>query len=683
MAEVESLQAYAGQLAEAAAKSKAASGVQHEIVHGDAHTDVVTDNGLVPSFAKQARLYSEAVPDAANELSAQMADGRIHDTEAEGRLAVADGKLFYVKGPNSKISRQLYKRINADTSVLQSEDSSAEEIQQVTRRFRESKRPIFAAGDRVGHIAFLVRNGLIKAPGVEVSTDRVRFGNNVIKRTDRFAFAEADRFGFVRSYIGRGGNSGGGSSADFNADDILKANQQGLLSSANVVREYNTEVARPIWDYNHFMEYGQSLSTGFEGWPALSRTPKYGNVMLGESVRPASKTAGAFTPIGGPILTPLKAVVQDLATGATVLTDAEVAGLAPGAGNEGECTVVGMTNMSKKLHNQRAQQENDTSRTFVASCSGVAGQPIERLMKGDSTNRWLRLTQIAAKVKAAAQAESKSYGIVAVTFLQGEFNYSTNWGGVATKDEYKAKLATLYSDVESEVVSAIAGQQQPPLFLTYQTGASYTRDTNDLAIGMAQWELAEERENWVMATPVYPYPDKGGHLTANGYRWVGKQFAKVWHRVVEQGQNWKPLSPLQAQIKGREVLLSLHVPHPPLVFDKPIVGRTPTDYPSKGFSALDDSGDIGVLSASIVADCVVRLRLARDPVGPVFIRYADSAHHQGNGCLRDSDPTMSDDVYEYTAGTGQYADENIPSLVGKPYPLHNWCIAFHIPTVGV
>lgn len=34
--------------------------------------------------------------------------------------------------------------------------------------------------------------------------------------------------------------------------------------------------------YNHLITYGQSLASAAEGWPALSVTPGYDNLMLGE-----------------------------------------------------------------------------------------------------------------------------------------------------------------------------------------------------------------------------------------------------------------------------------------------------------------------------------------------------------------------------------------------------------------
>jgi hypothetical protein len=625
--------------------------------------------------AQAAADRSEAARDVA-QLSAGLKDDIAH-----GLATTTPGQHFSVAATHSDGFLTLYKN-DAGAAVRVGEYPSASAVASVRDRIGDSSKVVLAVTDDAGYTGLEVTPTSFKTSDLELSTERLRMGDQSFERSNGHALAVVDDFGFVGYMLPLHGESKTAELPGFTADAILQANQKALASAAGVLREYNTEVARPIWDYNHFAEYGQSLSTGFEGWPALSKTPKFGNLMLGDSVRPASRTAGAFTPIGSATLTPLKAVVHDAGSGATILSDEEVAALAPGAGNEGEATVIGMTNLAKKLHNQRLQVLNDQTRSFVASCCGVAGQPIERLIKGDSTNRWQRLTQATEKVKAVALAEGKTYGLVGVSFLQGEFNYRPDWGGVVTVEEYKQKLATLYADIEADIVAAIAEQSQPPLFLTYQTGASYTSDQNNLAIGMAQWELSNERPNWVLATPVYPYPDKGGHLTSNSYRWVGKQFAKVWHRVVELGQNWKPLSPLQAEVKGREALITFHVPHPPLAFDTPYVGRTATNYLNKGFTALDNGGALDIEAVTIPADCVVQLVFARDPIGPVYIRYADKTTHNGNGCLRDSDPTVSDDVYEFTAGGGQYADENIPALVGKPYPLHNWCIAFHIPAVG-
>lgn len=59
MIDVSALEAYTGQIAEAAAMSGAASAKQHHYIHGDADSDVITESGPVPTIAKQARLSAE------------------------------------------------------------------------------------------------------------------------------------------------------------------------------------------------------------------------------------------------------------------------------------------------------------------------------------------------------------------------------------------------------------------------------------------------------------------------------------------------------------------------------------------------------------------------------------------------------------------------------------------------
>ncbi|WP_454843417.1 hypothetical protein [Pseudomonas gorinensis] len=59
MTDISALESYAGQLSEAAQLSLGAAEKQHQYIHGDAATDVVTESGPVPTIAKQARLSLE------------------------------------------------------------------------------------------------------------------------------------------------------------------------------------------------------------------------------------------------------------------------------------------------------------------------------------------------------------------------------------------------------------------------------------------------------------------------------------------------------------------------------------------------------------------------------------------------------------------------------------------------
>ncbi|MCS6037371.1 hypothetical protein LNQ52_20155 [Klebsiella pneumoniae subsp. pneumoniae] len=175
---------------------------------------------------------------------------------------------------------------------------------------------------------------------------------------------------------------------------------------------------------------------GFMCWPAVSQTPKYGNLMLGGSVRPASTTANTFTPIGGTAWQPLKAVVQSVA-GSAILTDADQQALARSAVNEGESPIVGAVNGFRRHFLEAHCLNSDPSRLFVASTVGVSGQSIENLM--DDTKYYNRVVECVAKAKALADGEEKTYSVTAIEFVQGEQNYANG----TTKAAYKSLLGQL------------------------------------------------------------------------------------------------------------------------------------------------------------------------------------------------------------------------------------------------
>ena len=668
------------------AAGEAATAKLHEFVNGDSVTDVVTDSGPVPTLAKQARLYTEAIPDAVVELSARAADGKIHADEATGRATVADGACFYVKSSNPLFTRSLYQRIDAGTSIHISDDTSAAAVAVLNETVNQLG-PIsganFTVGDPAGFTSFMQdESGGFGSVAAYMGAEEISNKTVRIETADDADFQVADEYGFVSMEMAGGvlrtpAFSGDGEGSQFESLLIGQRNAANLAASAAVRGAFNSEVQRAVAKYNHFLMYGQSLSSAYEGWPALSKIVKDGSLMYGDCTRPASGAAAAFTPLGGAALKPLKSVVQ-VAGGGSILSDAQVAALAPGSSNEGEGPEVGAVNFARHLFLQHHGLAKDDSRLFVASSAGVAGRSIEQLSKGAVPELYQRLLQAAQGVKAIAAAESATYCVPAIFWMQGEWNYTTAYGGDTTKAGYKAKLKAQAEIWKTDIAQGVADQVSPPAVITYQTGAGYTSDSNDLAIGMAQWELSEEERNWFLATPIYPYTDKGGHLDSNGYRWVGMQLGKVLHRVVTLGQDWKPLSPRGMTLSGRQVLIDFHVPCPPLVFDKPYVVLAGTDYADKGFRVLDDLGTVPIASVAIAADTVVKLVLGRETTGVVKVQYASKTASNGNGNLRDSDATVASENYVYEAGSGQYAGANIPELVGRPYPLHNWCIAFSL-----
>ncbi|HDT0785495.1 TPA: hypothetical protein QIC19_002024 [Klebsiella aerogenes] len=457
--------------------------------------------------------------------------------------------------------------------------------------------------------------------------------------------------------------------------DLTAIDAQNKAYSQNVRARYNAAVQRLVSGLNHLIIYSQSLGTQQEGWPALSKAviEEYDNLMLGNSIRPASRTNAAFSPLGGAALKPLRAVVQS-DTGNNLLTDEQVAALSPGAGNEGEGGVA-MANALRRLWLQRNCMERDPTRRFVLSSTGVNGRSIEQLSKGASPETYQRPLQAVQQVKALADQLGVSYSIAAILWIQGEWNY-LKMNGSNDKATYKLNLGKLYNDMIADMAVGIAGQKAPPALFMYQTGAGYTRDDAELSIGMAQWEFCQENDNAYMVGPIYHYPDKGGHLGPNGYRWFDMKVAQVKHLVLNEGQGWEPLGPIKIKIIGREVFVFYHVPSPPLMFRPTYVKYTATMYADKGFRVTDSAGTVAITGVEIVADTIIKIILGRDIGGGAKLWYADQTAHTGNGNVFDSDNFNALDDYIFEAGTGQYETENIPELVGKPYPLNNASVQF-------
>ncbi|EOE0727688.1 hypothetical protein ACJ8V7_001336 [Klebsiella pneumoniae] len=525
------------------------------------------------------------------------------------------------------------------------------------------------------------RDGSFGTDAAMVSGNGLNFnsGGSRIDITGPEFLKVSDFLGRSKTIIDASGNLvGGGSGGGITLQDRINIlNAENLNYYSKVRSRYNADIERLVFALSMIIWYGQSLSTNQEGYPALSKTPysNLGNLMLGNSPRPNTRTGAGFTPVGSAILNPLKAVVQS-GDGSYVMSDADVAALPAGSGNEGEGAVAAV-NMLRTLFLRQAALLTDPSRLLVLASCGVNGRTVEALSKGADPELYNRIREAVSKIKAIADGESKTFGIGAFCFLQGEWNYNPGYGGDYTREGYKAKVRQLYSDVIADFCSG----QRPPAMFTYQTGGTYTIDTYELAIGMAQLDMATEGGNIYGVCPSYPFPNKdSGHLTSNGYRWMDMFFGKVMFRVLVLGEGWEPLHCTGVEVQDDYALLNYAVPYPPLQWGTPYDGRTAKTYADKGYRATDANGALDITAAEIVADTVVKLTFSRRVSGKIKIWYADKTSHNGNGCLKDSDPFLATENYVYTAGSGQYADENIPELVDKPYPLENWAWAQIIET---
>lgn len=606
--------------------------------------------------------------------------GKQYMTLADAQADIAnipDGSTTYVRSPDGETLADEYSNnggmLEATGRAMISQSYVDSLIQD-----QDVEDLILRVRDKYGWTAFEVFNTLINHPNmtIDVSAETNDF---IVKDPNGFIALSAkmlnEKLRLLDEEIDELKKS-----PVIPVNIISKLDAEALAYSQNVNNTVVTGIQRPVFDYNVVITYGQSLSTANEGWPALSKmTQEVGNVLtFGRSVRGLDRLVANWRPVGGASLHDMIAVVQQRdTTDSLILTDSEVAALSPGAQNEGESFDVGATNLWRLLQNDfHGVAENPMRKIVVLNC-GVSGQTVEQLSKGASPELFSRIGIALNQLKSYINTVSPgaTLGVVCVNYAQGEYNYNGSAGGTQDKTTFLNLTKQLRLDINAAIIG-ITGQKLPPAFITYQTSGSWTVDSTNMAIGNAQVELANTVSGVWLATPSYFVTDKGGHLDSNGYRWMGMQFGKVEHRIIDRGIDWKPLQPLSAVYSGREIYINFHVPNPPLQFKEIYDVNTAQLYANKGFRVTSGGASLVISSVDIVGVSTIRITLADNVPSGSQIWYAPKTTFNGNGNLCDSDRTVAPYNYEYKAGTGQYASANIAALVNKPYPLNNFCVAF-------
>ncbi|MDH8420612.1 hypothetical protein ACLBO2_28335, partial [Klebsiella pneumoniae] len=99
-----------------------------------------------------------------------------------------------------------------------------------------------------------------------------------------------------------------------------------------------------------------------------------------------------------------------------------VAALPRGANNFGETVDIGAMWMWREMQLQFRGLATDERKIVAVNC-GVGGQIIERLSKGHSWGFYNRIISAVTQIKAIADAEGKTCGVVGFLYLGNEYNY--------------------------------------------------------------------------------------------------------------------------------------------------------------------------------------------------------------------------------------------------------------------
>lgn len=390
-------------------------------------------------------------------------------------------------------------------------------------------------------------------------------------------------------------------------------------------------------DLMHVFSYGQSLSRGTTSLPVFSTTQPYNNVMLASGIKVRSDSS-SYDPSG---FIPLVEQAQ---------------------GTEGETPTAATVNHFVDIRD--AKGDNTNYWHFIGSATGAGGKTVSQLSKGSSYYQsTLDHTQDSYDL---AVAQNKTYSVFGITWTQGESDYSSK----TTKEAYKTGTATLYQDLLTDL-KAITQQTHDFSFISYQVAAHRRHSANTaepipMPIALAQLEMAEENEYYVLATPIYHLQTGSDdlHLTTAGSYMLGRYYAKALEYTKYHTDKWQPLKPINFKQQGN--LLSIKFNKSGLEIDTALVSETH----NLGFDIWVNNAVVDIITSVKVTDT--------NKVSIVTSQAIPSGAILSYGRGRDGDPKLANPTQ---GPRGNVRDsegylDNYKDINGNTAYMHNWLVMF-------
>lgn len=379
--------------------------------------------------------------------------------------------------------------------------------------------------------------------------------------------------------------------------------------------------------------YGQSLSAGGLGTPAITTTQPYTNRMF---------VGGSVLGDGYTELPPTTSI-------------ASLSSLTEGVSVNQESPSSAFANQISYMARQNGRGEKNDS---MVSSWGKSGAAYIDLKKGTA-----RYSYLMDGITKAAQLIPGMI-VPAVQWIHGEADGSCGYAQKLTANTYP--LTDYFQlDLQNDI-QAITGQSQAvPVFMSQPIANPCATAGNprppwfydDMLALYEQLGVNQATPKFILVCPKYMLPQNADriHLTNYGYQWLGEYHAKAYYQQVVQGIRWDCLRPTGSTVSGNVISITFNVPYPPLVFDTTQVSLK-TNY---GFVHSDAST---ITAVNITNDGtgtgigVVELTLTAPPVNTsnITVSYGGAGSSTSAGNLRDSDPTVS------RSGNN----------------LYNWCVNF-------
>lgn len=381
---------------------------------------------------------------------------------------------------------------------------------------------------------------------------------------------------------------------------LEKAGLDDAQATINRIIEPKDLSLPPLSELTQLVMYGQSLSVGAKGEPAISVQERVGDYMFSHGAYVESDSIPEFYP-----LLPYKE------------------GTSSRNRETPQCGIL------QSIHDLCERENGGLELAFLMGGTGRSSTTIEELSKG--TVNFSRFEQMVINGQEAAKLDGRGTSLAGVFWVQGENNL-----GNADSEDYANKLLTLRKDMQ-EIRNGNQSANLP--MFSYQTPpALYRHDDRMWGVPNAQMLASDLDPLIFITTPIYwmDFDEDDIHMPNYSYKLLGAYLGKAWKRVMVDGVKWKPLSPVSFSYSGNSVDIKLHVPNQGLVIE-------PGDLHA-GFRLKDAKGEAVIQSVQVVNDNSIRIKSDRSLSSPLQISYA--RFH--DGCIRD---TASEHEYIDIEGT--------------------------------
>ncbi len=474
-----------------------------------------------------------------------------------------------------------------------------------------------------------------------------------------------------------GDGSGTGSDAVYAARDA--ANVAYAMAGRNDLMPIVQQIERG--KVNIILTYGQSLRRSSRGYPPLTTVqPAYSDTHVysfGQACRPADDDDTVYQPVTSAALYPLLAVCHY--NNGTLIDNAGLAAIGPDTAVPGESFSISAAYWLRQQCLAKWGVEEDADTPFVVLDCAVGGKSVAHLSKGATPNLYNRIPSGLTQIRDLPAFAGKEFRLVLVDWGQGENDYYEGLSGAnPDAQKYQAAVQKLMDDIYADTLAIFNnGQKRPAVFIA-QAGGAFTTDATNLHVGQAQLNLVTQVDGYFPTGPNYPVVNvPSAHPDNNGYRWLGQYCGRAWASVLVHGRRPNIVYPRRAtwDAETNEIIIDFMSTGGAISEGHPFDGFTPQVVANLGISAKYGSAVLTLSDVRLVGAMTVAAKLVTTPAGPPLVQIGTKALDNGYIGLRCASRMTSPETYTFIPNAGQDPAANVPTLVGKPYNLDDWCWA--------